>query len=197
MGLFDIFNKSNDVDAYKHRIEELEYELSIREGIIKRALKDVTSLKNMVAKQKSNSKEIEKLRECIHTYRFNVRAKRQIFSKPAKESLDKLYDALHLLKEIQDDLDKQISVSQERYEEIATTTEKQIQDEEKRMRNNGAVEMLVSWDRSDVYDAHGEVQILKAHHDFLAYLFDCIDKIKPIVIEDRYYNRKLGVSDDD
>ena len=193
----DNSDRNDEIKAYKHKIVELEYELSIKEGMIKRALKDVTYLKNMVLEQKSNSKEIEVLRELIHSYRFDVRTNQHVYSEKAKKSLDKLYDTLHLLKSIQDDLDKQIVVSQERYEEIANAKEKAIREEEKKMRNNGAVEMLVSWDRSDVYDAHGEVQILKAHHDFLAYLFDCIDKIKPIVIEDRYHNRKLGVSDDD
>lgn len=190
-------DRNGEIEVYKRKIEELENELSIKEGMIKRTLKDVTYLKNIVLEQKKNSKEIDMLRELIHSYRFDVRTNQHAYSEAAKKSLDKLYDTLYLLKAIQDNLDEQIVVSQERYEEIATARENSIREEEKRMRNNGAVEMLISWDRSDVYAAYGEVQILKAHHDFLAYLFDCIDKIKPIVIEDRYHNRKLGVSDDD
>lgn len=194
-------NNQSEIDMYKQKIEELEYELSIKEGMIKRALKDVTFLKNKVLEQKSNDKEIKMLRECVHNYRFNVRTKRHMFSEPAKDTIDKLYNTLHLLKEIQDEMDNQIIASQKRYEEISEAKERLIQQEERKLRGNrkddGVKEMLISWDRSDIYAAHGEVEFLKAHHDFLAYLFDCIDKIKPIVIEDRYHNRKLGVSDDD
>lgn len=193
--------KQSDIDVYKHKIDELEYELAIKEGMIKRALKDVTFLKNKVLEQKSNDKEIKTLREYLHNYRFNIRTQRHIFSEPAKDTIDKFYNTLHLLKEIQDELDNQIIASQKRYEEISKAKERLIQQEERKMkanlRNDGVKEMLISWDKSDVYAAHGEVEFLKAHHDFLAYLFDCIDKIKPIVIEDRYHDRKLGVLNDD